>query len=363
MSGLPAWSVVTSDAHHGPSWLPPDSFGEPVFRLSVMTAVTTIAVLWPRLAGPATARLLRRGFVAFDPELVLEVAAALIVVGVGWRILPFRFDLRTRRLVELGSRVPTAVALTSLVVVVAVFRIVLGAANHTPKVLGDELVYSGLAKGWALHGEPLLRGSLDVGHSTLYPLLLAPVFRWSANGASAAAAVKVINAVAMALTAVPAFALARRAVPRGWALGVAALTVLVPWTVYSALTMTESLFYPAFVAYAAVLVWTLERPTAARQAAALGALAVLVGIRAQALTVALGAVAAILLCGILDGNVKRRASALPADAARVRRRAGRRGGRIARERRRPDELVQRRLRLALPAGRDVQVGSMEPGRV
>ena len=225
------------------------------------------------------------------------MGAALIVLGVGWRILPFRFGLPERRLVELGSHVSTAVALSSLVAVAAVLRIVLGAANHTPKVLGDELVYSGLAKGWALHAEPLLRGSLDVGHSTLYPLLLAPVFRWSANGASAAAAVKVINAVAMALTAFPAFALARRAVPRGWALGVAALTVLVPWTVYAALTMTESLFYPAFVTYAAVLVWTLERPTPARQAAALGTLAVLVGIRAQALTVALGAVAAILLCG------------------------------------------------------------------
>ena len=269
-----------------------------------MTAVTIIAVLWPLLAGPATARLLRRGFAAFDPELVLELGAALIIVGVGLRILPVRFDLGGRRMLALGSRVPTVVALSSLVGLAAVFRIVLGLANHTPKVLGDELVYSGLAKGWALHGEPLLRGTLDVGHSTLYPLLLAPVFRWSANGASAAATVKVINAVAMALTAVPAFALARRAVPRSWALGVAALSALAPWTVYSALTMTESLFYPAFVAYAAVLVWTLERPSAARQAAALGTLAVLVGIRAQALTIALGAVAAILLCGILDGSVK-----------------------------------------------------------
>src|SRR4029077_4848678 len=98
----------------------------------------------------------------------------------------------------------------------------------------------------------------------------------------------------MTRTAVASFLLARRVVSRNWALGVAALTVLVPWTVYAALTMTESLFYPAFVAYAAVLVWTLERPTAARQAFALGTLAVLVGIRAQALTVALGAVAAIL---------------------------------------------------------------------
>ena len=129
------------------------------------------------------------------------------------------------------------------------------------------------------------------------------MFRWSGDGAGALAAVKVVNATAMALTALPAYALARRVVPRGWALGVAALSVLVPWTVYSALTMTESLFYPVFVAYAAVLAWTLERPSAARQAALLGSLAVLVGVRAQGLTVALGTVAAILVCGALDGSV------------------------------------------------------------
>ncbi len=77
---------------------------------------------------------------------------------------------------------------------------------------------------------------------------------------------------------------------------------MVPWTVYSSLVMTESLFYPLFVAFAAVLVWTLERPTLSRQAAMLGMLAVLVGVRAQGLTVALGTVAAILLFGAFDDH-------------------------------------------------------------
>jgi hypothetical protein len=66
--------------------------------------------------------------------------------------------------------------------------------------------------------------------------------------------------------------------------------------------MTESLFYPVFVAYAAVLAWTLERPSVARQISALAVLAVLVGVRAQALSLALGTLAAILLAGLLgDG--------------------------------------------------------------
>ena len=115
--------------------------------------------------------------------------------------------------------------------------------------------------------------------------------------------VKAIDAILMALTAVPAFALARRVVPTSWALGVAALSVMLPHTAYSAFTMSESLFYPTFVTYALILVWTLERPSVSRQAAMLGGLAVLVGVRAQGLTVAVGTLAAILIFGALNGGI------------------------------------------------------------
>src|SRR2546427_7652226 len=114
-----------------------------------------------------------------------------------------------------------------------------------------------------------------------------------------------MDAIAIASTAVPAYLLARRVVPKGWALGVAALSVMVPWTAYSALTLTESLFYPVFVAYAAVLAWTLERPEWRRQAAMVASLAVLVGVRTQALSIALGTVVAILLYGALEAGVVR----------------------------------------------------------
>lgn len=206
-------------------------------------------------------------------------------------------------------RLSTAVALGAIVASSAIFRAVLAARSHTPKVLGDELIYSGLAKGWAFHGRPLVRGVSDVGHSTLYALLAAPVFRLTADGASALAALRTIDAVVMALTAVPAYFLARRVVPRNWALGVAFLSVLAPWTAYSALVMTESLFYPVFVTFAAVLVWTLERPTVPRQAALLAMLALVVGVRAQGLSVALGMIAAVVLSGAIErtlaGTVRR----------------------------------------------------------
>ena len=264
--------------------------------------VVSVAVLWGWLAGAPTARVVRRGFAILDPVLVLEIAAALLVFGLGSRLMPIgrRRDLVPARRHTIRLNVSSVVALSAIVALAAVFRTVLVAANHTPKVLGDELIYSGVAKGWALHWEPLLRGSHDVGHSTLYPLLLAPAFHFAADGAAALAGVKIVNAVSMALTAVPAFVFARRVVPRCWALGVAALTAMVPWTAYSALTMTESLFYPVFVAYAAILAFALERPSLPRQAAMLGTLALLIGVRAQGLTVAFGTLAAILVYGALD---------------------------------------------------------------
>ena len=266
-------------------------------------AVASGFAAWARWAGPATADGIRRLFAAVDPVLAVEVAAGMLVVGVAGALARARAPrpVWPGRLRGGLLRIPPAIALAAVVSLAALFRGVLAAANHLPSVLGDELVYSGLGKGWALYGSPTLRGSVEIGYSTLYPLFLAPAFRLAADGAEALAATKWLNAIAMAAAAVPAYLLARRVVPHGWALGVAVLSVAGPWTAYSALSMTESLFYPVFVAYAATLAWTLERPTWARQLATLVLLAVLIGVRTQGLAVALGALAAIALYGLLAG--------------------------------------------------------------
>jgi hypothetical protein len=278
-----------------------------------VVVVAAIATLWAVAAADPTARILRGAFAAASPLMFVVAVAALAALGSALRVVPSASRprilagdsrLRGRRVLAAVGRVPVVVWLSAIVALSAVIRTVLNEASHTPKVLGDELIYSGLAKGWALDGMPLLRGSIDVGHSTFYPLLLAPVFRLASDGASALAVARTVNAIAMALAAVPAFMLARRVVPRGWALSVAALSALAPWTAYSGLIVTESLFYPAFVAYAAVLAWTLERPSVRRQAAMLALLAVLVGFRAQGVAVGLGALAAIVLWGVLDRDLR-----------------------------------------------------------
>jgi len=265
-----------------------------------------ISVVWAWAAGDGTARVIRRAFAALDPETMVEIAAAVAVVGIAARLAP---DGALRRVTGRAAgwtrdvHVSTWVALSAVVSAAAVFRVVLDRANHLPKVLGDELIYTGLGKGWAFHGQPLLRGTRDFGQSLLYPLLLAPVYRLSSDGADALAAVRTLNAVVMALAAIPVFLLARRVVPRPWAIGVAALAVMCPWTAYSTLTLTESLFYPLFATYAAVLPWVLAEPTRRRQAVMLVLLAALVGVRAQALAIAVGTVAAIVLAGLLETGV------------------------------------------------------------
>ncbi|MFN8221987.1 MAG: hypothetical protein U0R50_01915 [Gaiellales bacterium] len=276
-----------------------------------VAAIAATAIGWIAVAGAPTASVIRRSFDGLVPELVTELIVLLVVAGVAGRLLrdsgrrlPVSASRVAARVRSAALAVSPAILVAVVVALAAVFRITLGAANHHPKVLGDELVYTGIAKGWAFDGGPLLRGANDIGHSTLFPLLIAPLFRISSTAADALAAVRAVDATLMALTAVPAYVLARRVVPREWALGVAALSAFVPWTAYAALTMTESLFYVAFVGFAALLVWTFEQPSPGRQAATAAALVALVGVRAQGLAIAAGVVLAIVLHGAIARDVR-----------------------------------------------------------
>jgi hypothetical protein len=281
-------------------------------QLAIVGAIVAAIVLTQRLRGAPLAHDLRERLLMFTPVRALETAAATVeVLVIVWLVSAIARgragtaharELSVRPFAALG-RLPTIVALGGIVALAAWFRILLTRAETIPHVFGDELIYTDLAKSIALHGKPLVRGELDIGHSVLYPLLLSPAYGFAANGAGAYVAVKTINAVALSLTAVPTYFLARRVASHGWSLGVAALVVVEPWTAYAALTMTESLFLPAFTAFALILVWMLEQPTVRGQLLVLAGLAVLVGIRPQALVFAASVVAAIGIKGLLDGRL------------------------------------------------------------
>jgi hypothetical protein len=283
-------------------------------EVGIAAMIGAAIALTIRLWGPELSHALRERLLLFRPVTALKTAAAAAIVIAALRLT----SVSTRGRVALASgdraarccfralaRVPVVVGLTGIVMVASGLRILLVRAATEPTVFGDEIIYTDLAKNIALHGRPLLRGHLEIAYSVLYPLFLSPAYGLASDGAAAFAAAKMMNAVAMALTAIPTYALARRVLSRGWSLGVPALVLLEPWMGYASLTMTESLFLPAFTALALTFVRMLERPTVGRQLLVVITLALLVGIRPQALVFAGSVVAAIPLKGLLTGSVRR----------------------------------------------------------
>ena len=263
-----------------------------VVGLLVVGAVALVAV-----EGTGVSHDLRELLLRLSP---LRGAVLALVVGVGCAALalarPRSRPPPTRAAAP--ARVPVVVLLGLVVVAAATFRLLLGRAATEPRVLGDELVYSGLAKGLALEGQPLLRGTVDLTHSLLYPLLIAPAHVLGGDGARAFEMTKAVNAALVASAAVPAYLLARRVVTPLFALAVAFLVAFEPWTAYASLVMTESLFLPAFTTFVLLLARMLDRPTLGRQLAVLASLALLVGIRPQGVALVGAVLAALAINGL-----------------------------------------------------------------
>lgn len=139
----------------------------------------------------------------------------------------------------------------------------------------DELRYERLAISIARTHSlvPRIHG-LDVqSFSQLYPLLIAPIF---AHGLVPHDLVQahIFNAWLMSSTCIPAYLLARSVTKRRrWAYLVAALSVFMPWIVYSTMLMTEVAAYPAFAWALLALYRATVRPSLQRDAVALLGLA------------------------------------------------------------------------------------------
>ena len=284
-------------------------------ELALSVAIVAGTALLLRLWASDLSHVVRERLLLLRPELGLKSAAAVVVAvfalsvvsarGGRWMGRAFAPLAAVQRSLAGVTRVSPVVGLTAIVSVAAAVRVLLARAETEPKVFPDEVVYTALAKNIAQHGMPMLQGHFEIGYSVLYPAFLSPAYRLASDGAAAFAAVKTMNAVVMALTALPAYALARRVLSQGWSLGLAALVVLEPWMAYASLTMTEALFLPAFTALAFGLALMLERPTVRRQLLVFFALALLVGIRPQALVLAGSIAVAVALKALLAGSGRR----------------------------------------------------------
>jgi Dolichyl-phosphate-mannose-protein mannosyltransferase len=189
-------------------------------------------------------------------------------------------------------------ALAALVLSAAVARILIDRGMKAPVVLCDEFIYSGIARSIAEHGRYAYRG-VPTHQSFLYPLLIAPAWLWHSMETTYSVA-KGISASAMTLVAIPVYVWTRRLAGAWHALLASALTLILPAFFYSGILMTEAAFLPAFVLATLAIALMLERPTLARQLAALAAVALAIGIRVQGIVLVPAILTAVLLKILLD---------------------------------------------------------------
>jgi hypothetical protein len=190
--------------------------------------------------------------------------------------------------------------LAGLMLLAFVVRTWLNTRVEAPWLMGDELIYSEMAKSFASGEGFEIRGSPpDV--RTLYPVLISPAwFMDSVEGAFSA--VKGINTVAMTLASVPVYLWARRLLSEGWALAAAALLLLLPAFAYTGMIMTESAFLPLFLVALYALARALETPTLAWQLLAVGSVLPAVAIRLQGLVLFAVLVTAIVLDALVAAS-------------------------------------------------------------
>jgi glycosyltransferase involved in cell wall biosynthesis len=230
-----------------------------------------------------------------------ELAERLDELGLARNGRPTAAVIRPRT--PLG-RVPVWAWLFGLVVVSTLLRYALSRRVVAPWIMVDELIYSELAKSFAATGHFLIRGEHH-GSYGLYPVVIAPAYRLFSSLPDAYAAAKTIGCFTMSLTAIPAYFLARRVVRPSYALAAAALSLATPLMVYTGTIMTETVFYPVFVAAALALALALERPTVARQLIVLATCLVAFLLRSQAVVLVPAVATAPLVLAWLDRRGRR----------------------------------------------------------
>ena len=186
----------------------------------------------------------------------------------------------------MSPRLLPAVTLAGIVLAAAAVWGTLGQQLDVPTVFGDELIHWDASRSLAA-GDGLSVRDGGYGFGPLYPLLLAPVHLLASTDLDAYRWARMLDALVLALAAIPAYFLARRLLPPGWSLACAALTVALPSALYTGFVMTESVAYAACVLAFLAIARCLERPTVKTQLLALAAVGLAAAARFQLASLAL----------------------------------------------------------------------------
>ena len=188
------------------------------------------------------------------------------------------------------------VALAVLVVASTVVRFALSRGVDAPWIAPDEDVY-GLVGRSLVHGHGLtILGGRVPYYSLVYPALVG-LASLGTDVATGLTVTQIVQALLMSAIAIPVFFWTRPLAGPRLALFAATLTILIPGLAYSALLMSEALYYPVAVVAVWALAVCLRDPTPGRQLLFVAVLGVALATRLQAvglvaaLVVALGVLA------------------------------------------------------------------------
>ena len=129
------------------------------------------------------------------------------------------------------------------------------AIRKTPTIFTDELEWSQLSRAIAATGHAARRGE-PFAFKSLYAYLIAPGW-WIHSTSSAYTAIKYLNTIVMALTAIPVYLLARTMVSTRIAAIAALASLCTTALYYAAFLIPEVLAYPIFVVCAYVSIRAL----------------------------------------------------------------------------------------------------------
>ena len=204
-----------------------------------------------------------------------------------------------RSRVVLLRRQGPALALAGLVVVAAAGYGAAAQLVDMPLVNPDELRYTLAARALADGGWFDLREHA-YGYGVVYPAVLAPFIDLKGSVEAAYPLFKLANAVLFALSAVPVYFLARRLLSGWWSVGVAAVSVAIPSSLYTSLVLTESVSYLTFSVAVLSVVLALERPSVRRQVVMLGAVGLAYATRAEFAALLAAFLVGIVLVALID---------------------------------------------------------------
>jgi hypothetical protein len=205
----------------------------------------------------------------------------------------------------------TRVALCLLLIAAGTLaaRIWLVSRYQGPWVFDDELGYRRLAQSLGTTGHLALFGKPGLTYSPLYPLIIAPLYRFHLSGLGVYHWTKVVNCVLMTAALLPIYKIARFVLPRGRATVATALSALAPLVLYSTLEMSENAAYPICLFTLWAMLVAIRKPTVGHDALLLVLCALSIAARVQFIVLVPAAFLAVLVDAFVQAGGVRSATA------------------------------------------------------